>query len=107
MAQRILVTTINHDLSQFDVSRAFGNTTDVHTPGVPENRENLLLVETWGRLMLKLDGWLGFLLRLAVAIHHCLSRVVLLFKKEKNTSPPLMADQSRPASKGLGKIQSK
>jgi hypothetical protein len=28
--------------------------------------------------MLKLDGWLGFLLRLAVAIHHCLSRVVLL-----------------------------
>ena len=27
---------------------------------VPENRENLLLVETWGRLMLKLYGWIFF-----------------------------------------------
>ena len=45
-------------------SRAFGNTTDVDVhltfQLVPENRENLLLVSTWGRLMLIIYGWVSF-----------------------------------------------
>jgi hypothetical protein len=73
-----LVTTINHDQPVRRLEHSETQLTSDDTSRSSEQQREFTIGRDAGAAYVKII-WLGFLLSLAVAIHHYLSRVVLLF----------------------------